>query len=180
MSLKRIVEGTETRAGGLFDSVVTGFIFLAVVSFSFETLPNLRPEAQALLRWVEIVCVFLFTVEHLLRVVVADRKVAFILSMHGLIDLAANLPFYIALGVDLRSIRAVRLLRFLRILKLARYTRAIDRFRRAVAIAREELLVFLGGRACSYTCQPSASIILKMRRSRKYSCLSFTASGGQS
>ena len=145
MSLKQIVEGTETRAGRLFDSVITGFIFLAVVSFSFETLPNLRPEAQALLRWVEIVCVFLFTVEYFLRVVVADRKVAFILSMHGLIDLAAILPFYIALGVDLRSIRAVRLLRFLRILKLARYTRAIDRFRRAGAIAREELLVFLGG-----------------------------------
>ena len=75
--------------------------------------------------------------------VVADRKVAFILSMHGLIDLAAILPFYIALGVDLRSIRAVRLLRFLRILKLARYTRAIDRLRRAVAIAREELWVVL-------------------------------------
>jgi len=85
MSLKQIVEGTETRAGGLFDSVVTGFIFLAVVSFSFETLPNLRPEAQALLRWIEIVCVLLFTVEYLLRVVVADRKVAFILSKHGLI-----------------------------------------------------------------------------------------------
>ena len=36
----------------------------------------------------------------MLRVVVADRKVAFILSMHGLIDLAAILPFYIAPGVD--------------------------------------------------------------------------------
>ena len=116
-------------------------------------------------------------VEYLLRVVVADRKVAFILSMHGLIDLAAILPFDIALGVDLRSIRAVRLLRFLRILKLARYTRAIDRFRRAVAIAREELWVVL---ACSYTRQPSASIILKMKHSRKYSYLSSIASGGQS
>ena len=83
--------------------------------------------------------------EYVLRVVVADRKVAFIFSVHGLIDLAAILPFYIALGIDLRSIRAIRLLRFLRILKLVRYTRAIDRLRRAVGIAREELLVFLGG-----------------------------------
>ena len=34
--------------------------------------------------------------------------------------------------------------RLLRILKLARYTKAIDRLRLAVLIAREELLVFLG------------------------------------
>ena len=83
--------------------------------------------------------------EYVLRVVGADRKGAFILSLHGLIDLAAILPFCIAFGIDLRSIRAIRLLRFLRILKLARYTKAIDHLRRAVGIAREELLVFLGG-----------------------------------
>ena len=83
--------------------------------------------------------------EYVLRVVGADRKGAFILSLHGLIDLAAILPFCIAFGIDLRSIRAIRLLRFLRILKLARYTKAIDRFRRAVGIAREELLASLGG-----------------------------------
>jgi voltage-gated potassium channel len=35
-------------------------------------------------------------------------------------------------------------LRLLRILKLARYSGAIVRFQRAVALAREELLVFLG------------------------------------
>ena len=84
--------------------------------------------------------------EYVLRVVVADRKITFIFSVHGLIDLAAILPFYVALGIDLRSIRAIRLLRFLRILKLARYTtKAIDRLCRAAGIAREELLVFLGG-----------------------------------
>ena len=145
MRLKQVVEGTETRVGRFFDSVVTGVIFVAVVSFSFETLPDLQPETQTFLHWVEIVCVFLFTVAYVLRVVVADRKIAFLFSVHGLIDLAAILPFYIALGVDLRSIRAIRLLRFLRILKLARYTKAIDRLRQAVGIAREEILVFLGG-----------------------------------
>ena len=145
MRLKQVVEGTETRVGRFFDSVVTGVIFVAVVSFSFETLPDLQPETQTFLHWVEIVCVFLFTVEYVLRVVVADRKIAFLFSVHGLIDLAAILPFYIALGIDFRSIRVIRLLRFLRILKLARYTKAIDRLRQAVGIAREEILVFLGG-----------------------------------
>jgi voltage-gated potassium channel len=48
------------------------------------------------------------------------------------------------LGIDLRAVRALRLLRLLRILKLARYSSAIGRFQRAVALAREELVVFLG------------------------------------
>ena len=56
----------------------------------------------------------------------------------------AILPFYVSLGVDLRSVRALRLLRLLRILKLARYSSAIGRFQRALTLAREELLVFLG------------------------------------
>jgi hypothetical protein len=41
-----------------------------------------------------------------------------------------------------RSIRVVRFLRLSRILKLTRYSRAIQRFHRALLIARQELLVF--------------------------------------
>ena len=63
-------------------------------------------------------------------------------SFLGLIDLAAILPFYIASGLDLRSIRAFRLLRLLRIFKLVRYSAAIQRFHRAFLIAREELALF--------------------------------------
>lgn len=144
MSLKQVVEDTDTVAGRRFDSVITVFILVSIVAFSFETLPNLSPGALALLRWIEIVCVALFTLEYVLRTWVADSKPAFLLSFYGLIDLFAILPFYVALGVDLRSIRAIRLLRLLRILKLARYSRAIGRFQRAVAVAREELIVFLG------------------------------------
>ena len=51
---------------------------------------------MSLLRWVETVSVLLFTIEYLLRVLVADRKARFIFSFFGLIDLAAILPFYIA------------------------------------------------------------------------------------
>ena len=59
-------------------------------------------------------------------------------------DLIAIAPFYIALGVDLRSVRAIRLVRLLRMGKLARYSDAMSRFHRAAVIAREELIVFVG------------------------------------
>jgi len=144
MSVKQIVEETGTRAGRWFDLLVVGLILISIADFSIETLPDLSSGTLSLLRWVETVSVLLFTVEYLLRVLVADRKLGFIFSFFGLIDLAAILPFYIALGVDLRSVRAIRLVRLLRMGKLARYSDAMDRFRRAAVIAREELIVFLG------------------------------------
>ena len=144
MNFKQIVEETDTRAGRWFDLLVIGLILISIATFSIETLPDLSPGTSSLLRWAETISVLLFTLEYLLRVLVADRKVGFIFSFFGLIDLAAILPFYIALGVDLRSVRAIRLVRLLRMGKLARYSDAMNRFRRAAVIAREELIVFLG------------------------------------
>lgn len=54
----------------------------------------------------------------------------------------AVLPFYIASGIDLRSLRVFRLLRLFRILKLLRYSQAICRFHRAFVLAKEELVLF--------------------------------------
>ena len=95
-----------------------------------------------MLSGIETGCIAVFTIEYLLRVVVADRKLGFIFSFFGLIDVAATLPFYLATGLDLRAIRAFRLLRLFRVFKLLRYNRAIQRFQRAFAIARDELVLF--------------------------------------
>lgn len=54
----------------------------------------------------------------------------------------AILPFYLATGVDLRSLRALRILRLFQVLKLARYSAAVQRFHRAFIIVREELALF--------------------------------------
>ena len=48
---------------------------------------------------------------------------------HGVVDLAAILPFYLTLGgVDLRALRILQLVRIVRILKLSRYSEAMARF----------------------------------------------------
>ena len=144
MSLKRIVEETDTFAGRLFDGVVIGLILLTIVAFSLETIPDLSHEVLETLQWVELVSVLVFTLEYVLRLVVADRKLGFAFSFFGLVDLLAILPFYISLGVDLRSVRAIRLLRLVRVLKLARYSDAMSRFGRTATMVRGELFVFLG------------------------------------
>jgi len=143
MSLQEIVEGSDTPAGRAFDFGIQALIIASLIAFSIETLPNLSQKTQAWLHVFEVNSVIVFTVEYLLRFFVAERKFKFVTSFFGLIDLVAILPFYLALGVDLRSVRAFRLLRLFRLFKLARYSKAVRLFHRALIIAREEIILFL-------------------------------------
>ena len=92
---------------------------------------------------IEIACVVVFTIEYIARLVVTDSKPGFVFSFSGIIDLLAIVPFYLSLGIDLRSVRAFRLLRLFRVFKLARYSKVIRRFHRAFLIVKEELVLFL-------------------------------------
>lgn len=142
-SLKQLVEQGNTRAGRVFDLTIQLLIVVSLIAFSIETLPGLTPDARLWLSRFETFSVIVFTVEYVLRIYVARPKRAYIFSFFGLIDLAAILPFYVSAGIDLRSIRTFRLLRLFRIFKLARYSAAVQRFHRALSIAKEEIVLFL-------------------------------------
>jgi len=141
--VKRIIEEGDTRPGRVFDLFVQSLIVLSLVSFSIETLPGLSERTRQILGISEAAIVAVFTVEYLLRAFVADRKLRFVFSFYGLVDLLAILPFYIGIAVDLRSIRIVRLLRLFRVFKALRYSRAIQRLRDAFTRIKEELVLFL-------------------------------------
>jgi voltage-gated potassium channel len=142
VNVKRLVECSDTRIGRTFDFLIQFLVLLSLVSFSVETLPDLSADSRRVLRAIEVLTVSLFSVEYILRLLVADRKLSFVFSFFGIVDLLAIAPFYLALGVDLRSIRVVRFLRIFRMLKLARYSAAIQRFHRAIVTIREELVLF--------------------------------------
>ena len=127
----------------MFDIVIQSLIFISLVTFSIETLPDLSATTRLFLWYIEAVTVGLFTNEYIVRIAVAERKLRFVFSFFGIIDLLSILPFYLAAGLDLRSLRALRLFRLFRALKLVRYSRAIRRFHRAILIAREELALYL-------------------------------------
>lgn len=141
-ALKRIIEETDSTAGRAFDWTIGALIVLSLVTFSIETLPDLSAPTRTLLRAMEVGTVAVFTMEYLLRVIVADNRIRYVTSFFGLIDLAAILPFYLTTGLDLRSLRAVRLFRLLRVLKLARYSKAVQRLHRAFHLVREEIVLF--------------------------------------
>jgi voltage-gated potassium channel len=141
--IRSVINGTDTFGGRLFDWMVLILIVIAVVEFSIETLPGLSERTVAILGQVELVITVLFSLEYLLRVFTAEKRLSYVFSFYGIIDILAILPFYLALGVDLRSVRAFRLFRLVRLFKLTRYSDAMDRFRRALAIAREEIILFV-------------------------------------
>lgn len=140
--LKSIVEDRDSKTGRVFDLSIQVLIVTSLITFSIETLPNLSPAVSYWLRLAEVFTVVVFTIEYVLRIFLADKKLEFVFSFFGIVDLLSILPFYVATGVDLRSIRAFRLLRLFRALKLVRYSKAIQRFHRALLIAREELVLY--------------------------------------
>ena len=143
MSIKRTVEKSDTKAGKTFDLFIQSLIVLSLISFSIETLPNLSETTKRILDILEVIIVTVFTIEYLLRLIVADKKLRFVFSFYGLIDLFAILPFYVARGIDLRSLRVFRLFRLVRAFKIFRYSQAIQRFRNAFSAVKEELILFL-------------------------------------
>jgi len=143
MKIKRIVEETDTTPGKIFDIFIQSLIVLSLISFSIETLPDLSENVKRLLKITEEIVVVIFTAEYLLRLFIADKKLQFVFSFYGLIDLFAILPFYVARGIDLRSVRIFRLFRLVRAFKMFRYSKAIQRFKIAFLEVKEELTIFL-------------------------------------
>lgn len=133
----------DTIQGKAFDIFIQILIIYSLITFSIETLPDLSDKTQQFLRFSQIIVVIIFTIEYLLRIIVADKKLSFIFSFYGMIDLLSILPFYLSTGYDLRSLRTFRLFRLLRLLKLLRYNVAVRRFHRAFIIAKEEMILFL-------------------------------------
>ncbi|MHC8597630.1 ion transporter [Arenicellales bacterium IMCC55707] len=141
-SLKQIVEETDTRMGKVFDLTIQILIVVSAVSFAIETLPGLSSTTIRLLAISEAVIIGVFTAEYLLRLYSSQKKLSFVFSFYGLIDLAAVLPFYLALGLDLRSLRIFRLARLAILLKIFRFSKASRRFQLAFKLVKQEILVF--------------------------------------
>jgi voltage-gated potassium channel len=142
--VKSIVELNNNKASYVFAYFIQFLIVLSVITFSIETLPNISESTRSILNFIEVFCVIVFTLEYICRIYVADRKLRFVFSFFGLIDLLAILPFYLSFGVDLRSLRAMRLFRLLRLLKLVRYNKAMRHFTEAMLLAKEQIILFMG------------------------------------
>ncbi len=142
MKIKEIIEENDTKAGRIVDLFIQSLIVVSLVSFSIETLPSLKESTKYILDLIEVITVIIFTIEYLLRLIVADKRLKYVFSFYGLIDIAAILPFYVASGIDMRSIRILRMFRLARAFKMLKYNNALKRFRDTFLSIKEELTLF--------------------------------------
>jgi voltage-gated potassium channel len=141
--LRSVVEDNTTKKGKVFDFIIQALIFLSLIAFSIETLPNLPKWIINLLKAFETFCIYIFLAEYVLRVFVSKKPFNYIFSFYGIIDFLAIAPYFISSFVDLRFLRAFRIFRIFRVLKLVRYNKAIRRVSIAAKEVKEEVALFL-------------------------------------
>jgi voltage-gated potassium channel len=97
---------------------------ISIVTIILETVPALSPE-HPLFLFMEYTAVVFFSVEYVCRIIGANKKLSYVFSFFGLIDLLAIIPTLLHLSnlTPLKSVRAIRILRFLRILRITKVNR---------------------------------------------------------
>lgn len=134
--------------------LIYGLIVFNVILTILETDKALNEKYSTLFQIVESVSVFIFTLEYIIRLWTSDfhestrqilrsKKLGYIFSAYGIIDLIAILPFYLPLLLpnDLRVVRILRLFRLLRILKLGRYSKSIKIIKSVLRETRPQLAI---------------------------------------
>lgn len=149
MKLRDIVQRDDTLTGRAFDWAIMLLIVYFLITLSIGTLPNLPVEATDYLNASDYVVFGLFTVEYALRIATAPSKRKYLFSFYGILDLLALAPFYLTVGLDLavglefETVRIFRLFAAVHLVRLVRLSSATHRFRRALALAKEELVLVL-------------------------------------
>ncbi len=166
---------SDDLASRIADIGIVSLIVLNVIAVILESVNTISESYSLAFYWFEAFSVAVFSIEYVLRLwscvdpITTNTQTAlkirlrYALSIHGLIDLAAILPFYLAIFIsaDLRFLRALRLIR---ILKLTRYSpalglllRALKREQQAISAALFLMGIALLVAACGiYACERTA------------------------
>jgi voltage-gated potassium channel len=136
------VVSVQTRSGRLADLFLIFVIFAGVMALILESVPDIQRDHERALAITEVVVGTIFVSEYLIRLWVARRKLRFILSFWGVIDLLAILPFLFQ-GFGLAYLRVFRVLRVFAILKVGQYTYASRILIQSLLASRSKIAVFL-------------------------------------
>ena len=138
------------RKSKTFDYLISILIFLNVIAIILETEKDIFGEYELFFRYFEILSVFIFSIEYLLRlwscVSIEDYKhpifgrLKYVFSPMAIIDLIAIAPFYLTFVVtDTRIIRILRFLRILRATKHSRHTKTFQIITNTIYKKKSEL-----------------------------------------
>lgn len=147
LRLRRIVFGTDTRAGQLFDEILIVVIITSVVAVMLDSIQGIHDAYGNWLSAIEWGFTAIFTLEYLVRLWISARPVRYGASFYGVVDLMSVLPTYLSLLIPgshyLLTIRFLRVLRIFRVLRLMSFISEANFLTQALSRARNKVLVFL-------------------------------------
>ncbi|WNN50485.1 ion transporter [Siccibacter colletis] len=142
----------RTRSARRVEAFCGLMALLSVIVVFFESSRMMRhnsaPPHPGIWLSIEVAFTLFFTLEYLLRLILAARPARYVFSFWGILDLATLLPLYVywlwpEIAVSYLFIwRAMRAVRALRILKLLRYMPSLRLVGEAVSNARHQLILF--------------------------------------
>lgn len=142
----------DDRVSRNIDRALVALIVANVVAVVIETVEPIHARYASEFWVFEVASVAIFTVEYLLRLWVCNEhlslardgpieaRLKFAVTPFALIDLAAIVPFYIALILPFADLRLLRVFRLLRLLKLVRYSPALATLGRVLRNERRALV----------------------------------------
>lgn len=135
--IERIIFGTGTPAGQLFDILLIVAIIISVAAVMLDSVVGVHERHGPLLLQLELLFTGVFTVEYLIRIWCVRNRQRYVTSLWGIIDLIAILPTYIALVFPAAApLMIVRLLRVLRIFRVFRLLSLMQEFHDVLAALR--------------------------------------------
>lgn len=145
--LYEIIFGTDTPAGKTFDVVLIWSIIFSIVIVILESVHSIRSVYGGILYGLEWFFTILFTIEYLLRLISVRRRLGYVTSFFGVVDLLSILPTYLSIffpgSQSLLTIRTLRLLRIFRVFKLTHYTREARIIMGALRASGRKIGVFI-------------------------------------
>ncbi|WP_323813247.1 ion transporter [Cellvibrio sp. NN19] len=142
----RIIFGTDTPAGKLFDVLLIYTILLSVAALMIDSVEIINQRYAPYLTAIEWFFTLLFTIEYGARIYSSPNRWQYIKSAYGIVDLLSILPSYLGLYFTdityLLVIRLLRVLRIFRVLKLIHYLDEANVLIRSLFQARRKISVF--------------------------------------
>ncbi len=146
--LYHIIFESDTPPGKAFDVALLIAILLSVLTVMLESVGSIARQHGPLVRTFEWIFTFMFTIEYILRIYCARKRLGYVLSFYGIVDLISIVPTYLSLIIVgsqyVLMIRILRLLRVFRVLKLYHFLGEAQVLGRALRQSAAKITVFIG------------------------------------
>lgn len=141
---------TKNQAAQIINGLIIGLILLSSAALLLE-ISYQNSSYRYIFNGIELFSTLFFSVEYICRIWVASedlkginalrKRLGYIFSFYGLIDLVSILPFFLGLFLGIRHLGFLKIIRILRLLRLARYLKSFDFIINATRNKKSELFI---------------------------------------